>query len=378
MAAGTTPNSSLLLIKHRREAGMLALLFALVVWTTVKTIEPGVDGLFGSRFLTLDNFKNVSRTIGIFGIFSIGVGIVIITSGIDLSIGSLMALLGVLFFFALTGTSDLVPEMAWPLAVLMTLALGLLAGILHGWLVGRMKLQAFVVTLCGLLSYRGIARFISNDSTVGSADAVQDISFIKMLCTGSVGDLLQGADGRGVLYSLPMSLVYLAIIATIMMVVLHRSVFGRYLYASGRNELATKYSGINTSLVIGSAYAISGLFTATAAIPYAVYTSSVSPSTHGAFFELYAIAGAVLGGCSLRGGEGSILGILIGTTILIVLQNMVNLLGYESSLSDAITGGVIFFGVLGDQVGFKGVRQLLRKVTGKGSRRDESAAPAGE
>ncbi|MCB1097921.1 MAG: ABC transporter permease [Verrucomicrobiae bacterium] len=356
-----------LLKNHRREAGMLALLFVLIIWTTIKTIEPGVDGLFGSKFLTLDNFKNVSRTIGIFGIFSIGVGIVIITSGIDLSIGSLMALLGILFFYGLTGSSDLVPEMSWPLAVLMTLTLGLAIGLLHGWLVGKLKLQAFVVTLCGLLSYRGIARFISHDSTVGSADAVQDISYIKMLCTGSVGDLLQGKDGSGILYSLPMSLVYLAIISVVMMVVLHRSVFGRYLYASGRNELATKYSGINTGLVIATAYAISGLFAATAAIPYAIYTSSVSPSTHGAFFELYAIAGAVLGGCSLRGGEGSILGILIGTTILIVLQNMVNLLGYESSLSDAITGGVIFFGVLGDQVGIKGVQQLFRKITGKGA-----------
>lgn len=356
-----------LLKNNRREAGMFVLLLILVIWTTLKTVEPGVDGLFNSRFLTLDNFKNVSRTIGIFGIFSIGVGIVIITSGIDLSIGSLMALLGILFFYGLTGTSDLVPEMSWPLAVLMTLGLGLAFGLLHGWLVGKMKLQAFVVTLCGLLSYRGIARFISNDSTVGSADAAQDISYIKMLCTGSVGDLLQGESGSGVLYSLPMSLVYLAIISFVMIIVLHFSVFGRYLYASGRNELATKYSGINTSIVIASAYAISGLFAATSAIPYAIYTSSVSPSTHGAFFELYAIAGAVLGGCSLRGGEGSIIGILIGTTILIVLQNMVNLLGYESSLSDAITGGVIFFGVLGDQVGFKGIQQLFRKVTGKKS-----------
>ena len=125
---------------------MLALLIVLCIWTTVKTIEPGVDGLFGSKFLTLDNFKNVSRTIGIFGIFSVGVGIVIITAGIDLSIGSLMALLGILFFYGLTGTNDLIPEMPWPMAVLMTLVLGLIVGLLHGWLVGKLKLQAFVVS----------------------------------------------------------------------------------------------------------------------------------------------------------------------------------------------------------------------------------------
>src|SRR5690606_34116343 len=134
-----------------------------------------------------------------------------------------------------------------------------------------------------------------------------------------------------------------------MFILLHKSVYGRYLFAAGRNELATKYSGINTNLVIGSAYVIAGLFTAIAAVLYLFYTNSVQPSVHGSFFELYAIAAAVLGGCSLRGGEGSIPGILIGTSILIVLQNMVNLLGYESSLSDAITGGVIFVGVLADQ-----------------------------
>ena len=155
--------------------------------------------------------------------------------------------------------------------------------------------------------------------------------------------------------------IYLIVFAVVATIVLHRSVLGRYIFATGRNELATKYSGVNTGMVIAIAYLIAGFCTAFAAIPFCIYTGSVQPATHGAFFELYAIAAAVLGGCSLRGGEGSIPGILIGTTILIVLRNMVNLMGYPTPLSDAITGGVIFIGVLVDQHGATGFKRLFKR-----------------
>jgi ribose transport system permease protein len=135
-----------------------------------------------------------------------------------------------------------------------------------------------------------------------------------------------------------------------MWVVLHRSVYGRYLFATGRNEVAARYSGVRVHRVVTSAYVILGLLTGVSAIIFAFYTNSVSPSSHGTFFELYGIAAAVLGGCSLRGGEGSILGILIGATLLQVLQNLVNLLGIPSSLNFAVMGGVILVGVVGDQV----------------------------
>ena len=158
-----------------------------------------------------------------------------------------------------------------------------------------------------------------------------------------------------------MSFVYLIGFALIFGIVLHKSVFGRYIFAAGRNELATKYSGVNTSIVIAFAYVIAGFCTAFASIPFCIYTGSVQPATHGAFFELYAIAAAVLGGCSLKGGEGSIVGILIGTAILIVLRNMVNLFGYPTPLSDAITGGVIFVGVLLDKHGASSIKRLFTK-----------------
>ena len=120
--------------------------------------------------------------------------------------------------------------------------------------------------------------------------------------------------------------------------------------AVGRNEEAARYSGINSKAIITSAYVISAGLTGVASILLSFYTNSISPSSHGNFYELYAIAAAVLGGCSLRGGEGSIIGILIGTALLQVLRNLVNLLGIPPSLDFAVMGAVILIGVIADQI----------------------------
>jgi ribose transport system permease protein len=154
----------------------------------------------------------------------------------------------------------------------------------------------------------------------------------------------------GSVLGVPTPFIGLVIASAIMWVVLHRSVYGRHLLATGRNEVAARYSGVHATRVIVTAYVILGVLTGIGAIIFAFYTNSVSPSSHGTFFELYGIAAAVLGGCSLRGGEGSIVGILLGTTLLQVLQNLVNLLGIPSSLNFAVMGGVILIGVMGDRV----------------------------
>jgi ribose transport system permease protein len=206
----------------------------------------------------------------------------------------------------------------------------------HGALITRMKLQPFIVTLCGLLLYRGIARFIADDSTKGFGDP------------SSFATLRAIASGK--LFGLPMPFVALIVIGLILWLVLHRSVYGRYLLAVGRNEEAARFSGINTRLVVTAAYVIAGLLTGISGIMIAFYTNSVSPSNQGNFYELYAIAAAVLGGCSLRGGEGSIIGIVIGTALLQVLQNLVNLLGIPSSLNFAVMGAVVLLGVIADQL----------------------------
>lgn len=342
--------------RYRRELGMLCLLVGLIVLTTI--LYP--------NFLSWGNFRNVTRTVGTYGILSIGVGVVIITAGIDLSIGSLLALLGIFFFFMLTGEVGWLPQLPWQLAVLAVIGMGFLIGLAHGFFIGKVKMQAFVVTLCGLLAYRGLARTVSDDSLVGYSAVSDQMPELKMLADGTLGSLFFGErddDASGIfieiLYAIPMTLIYLTIIAIVMGIVLHRSVYGRYLYAAGRNELAARYSGINTNLVICGAYVICGVLTAFAALPYAIFTASVSPSGHGAFVELYAIAGAVLGGCALKGGEGTIIGIVIGTAILVLLRNIVNMSPAPSSFTDVITGGVLFVGVLLNQLGIAGLKRMV-------------------
>lgn len=290
-----------------------------------------VVSILNPRFLSGDNLQNTGRLIGIYGIFSIGVGIVIITSGIDLSIGSMIALLGVLLSFLLVDFG--VPGF---LAVVIVLSVAILLGLFHGVLISRIGMQPFIVTLCGLLFYRGMARFIAGDETKGFGSG-EGFELLKSLATENF-------------LGVPAPFILLVVIAAIMWVVLHKSVFGRYLFAIGRNEDAARYSGINSRLIIISAYIICSFLTGIAAILVAFYTNSISPSSHGNFYELYAIAAAVLGGCSLRGGEGSIIGILIGTALLQVLQNLVNLLGIPSSLNFAVMGAVILLGVLADQI----------------------------
>ena len=305
----------------RKELGTFILLVVLCV--VVAAINP--------RFVGGANLQNMARLIGMYGIFSIGTGVVIITGGIDLSVGSLFALLGVLLSLMLVSWH-------WPpmLAILAVMCVAVGLGYVHGLLITRLRIQPFIVTLCGLLFYRGLARFIANDETKGFGTG-QGFEWLTQLATGSP-------------FGIPAPFILLLVIAAVMWVVLHRSVYGRYLFAVGRNEDAARYSGINARKIIASAYVVAGLTAGISGILLAFYTNSVSPSSHGNFFELYGIAAAVLGGCSLRGGEGSVVGILIGTALLQVLQNLVNLLGIPSSLNFAVMGAVILIGVIADQL----------------------------
>lgn len=310
------------LVRSARELGILLLLVVLALYAQSKS---------GGNFLSHDNLVNVARLVGIYGIFAIGVAVVIITGGIDLSIGSMNAILAVVLAIWLT-------EKKWPPLVAVSAMMGLACafGLLHGFLVTKVKLQPFIVTLCGLLIYRGAAQFVAKDETKGFSDNASFVGLANFLKTTPLG--------------MPIQFWILLVMATIFWVVLHRSVYGRYLLAVGRNEEAARYSGIETKRVIGSAYVVTALMTGLGAILLAFYTESISPSSHGSSYELYAIAAAVLGGCSLRGGEGSIIGVVLGTILLQVLQNLVNILGIPSSLNLAVVGAVILIGVLADRV----------------------------
>ncbi|MCG6902350.1 MAG: ABC transporter permease [Rhodobacter sp.] len=287
-----------------------------------------VVALINPRFLSPVNLANTANLIGLFGLFSIAEAFVIVTAGIELSVGSVIALLGVLFI-------DMIANgVPWPVAALIVLALGAVIGLLHGWLITRLRLQPFVVTLCGLLIYRGTARFYTADGTAGFKFG-SSFPTLEWLVTGRT-------------WGVPHSAVAFLFVAVLAWFVLHRTVFGRHLFAVGKNEEAARYSGINTRRVIVSAYVICAVLTAVSAIFFAMYTRSVQPSSHGNFYELYGIAAAVLGGFSLRGGEGSIVGVCLGVILLQELQNLVNLLGIPSSLNFAVMGSVILFGVIAD------------------------------
>lgn len=303
----------------RKNLGLTILI--LVVSAAVAILNP--------RFLSPVNLSNTANLIGLFGIFAIAQAFVIISGGIELSSGSVIALLGVIFV-DLVGNDVLSPLTA----TLLVLALGAVIGVLHGVLIARVGLQPFVVTLCGLLIYRGIARYYTEDATAGFAFGAS-FPALEWLTAGRV-------------LGVPNSLTAMLLIAVLTGILLHRSVYGRTLLATGRNPEGARYSGVNTQLVLIVAYLICAVLTAISAIFIAMYTRSISPASHGNFYELYAIAAAVLGGCSLRGGEGSILGVVLGTVLLQVLQNLVNLLGIPSSLNFAVMGSVIILGVLAD------------------------------
>jgi len=331
----------------KKDLGLFLLI--LVVGAAVAIINP--------RFLSPINLSNTANLVGLFGLFSLAQAFVIITGGIELSVGSIIALLGVIFI-------DLIANVGlpWTLGLAIVIALGLLMGAVHGFLITRMRLQPFVVTLCGLLIYRGVARYYTEDATAGFAFG-QSFPTLEWLTTGRTEGI-------------PHSMIAFVIAALILAVVLHRSIFGRYLFAVGKNEEAARYSGIRTRRIIVSAYVLCCGLTALAAVFIAMYTRSISPASHGNFYELYAIAAAVLGGCSLRGGEGSILGVVLGTILLQVLQNLVNLLGIPSSLNFAVMGGVILIGVLADQqlVRYRQWRRSAKPAPGQATSAIERAA----
>jgi len=316
----------------KKELGIFVLLVVLCI--IVSVINP--------NFLLPINLQNLARQIGMFGIFSIGLGLVIITGGIELSVGSMMALLGVLLSMMFTEWGFGVP-----LGILACIGIAMVLTLGHGLLITRLNMQPFIVTLCGLLFYRGLARFITRDETKGFG-TVEGLNFLRLLANGN-------------LLGIPVPFVLLLIIGLITWVVLHRSVYGRYLFATGRNAEAARYAGINTNQIITFTYVVAGALTAISGILFAFYTNSVSPANHGNAYELYGIAAAVLGGCSLRGGEGSVVGILIGTALLQVLRNLVNLLGIPSSLDFAVMGAVILIGVMADQIFTE--RRNRRQVT---------------
>jgi ribose transport system permease protein len=297
-------------------------LFLLILYLLLLASDPGARSAI--------NHINLGRRIGLNGIISLGAGCLIISGGIDLSIGSVVGLCATVMAMLVAKH-----DWPWPAAVVAVLALGAAIGALNGLIVVRLKVQAFVVTLCGLFIYRGIARWLAADQVQGLKGKAQWLQYW----------LYQSKD----VFGLPMSLVIFLILAALFAVFLHLSVYGRYLSAIGSNEQAARYAGIAVDRYKVLAYVICSTLAAFFSIMFLMEQSSAQPSSTGNFFELYAIAGAVLGGCSLRGGEGTVPGIMIGSAILWILPNFTNMWGVSSQLEYTVIGGALLFGALLDE-----------------------------
>jgi ribose transport system permease protein len=293
-----------------------------------------VTAIVQPNFLGSYNLENTIRWTSLFSLIAVGAAFVIITGGIDLSIGSTIGLVGSLLAHLLT-----IKGWSVPAALTVVMLVSLAIGVAHGLLITKMRLQPFVVTLCGLLIYRGAARYVTDDQSLGFGNSFQGLKFLAKGEIHIVGD-----------FDLPFPFVIMLVTGIVAAIFLNRTIYGRYLLALGRNETAARYSGINNDAMKIIAYVICSGLAGVAGVLFALDLNSVQPSGLGEFYELFAIAGAVLGGCSLRGGEGSILGVIIGTAVLRVLYNSINILHIPTHLEFAIIGAVILCGVLADEL----------------------------
>jgi len=296
-----------------REAGTLLGLAALCLGLWIAT----------PFFATAANLANVAEQSVIVGVIGIGMTCVILIGGIDLSVGSLVGLAGVV-----VGTA-LQRGMPVAIAVLLGLAAGVVAGALNGVMITAGRLPPFIATLGMMSVARGAALLLSDGRPIsGFPDS------LRLLATGRV-------------FGIPAPVVLMLSLYAIAYFVLTRTVFGRYLYAIGGNEEATALAGVNVRQQKVVTYALSGLSAAICALLLVARLNSAQPVA-GIGYELDAIAAVVIGGTSLLGGSGSVIGTLIGALIMSVLRNGLNLLGVSSYLQQVAIGVVIIAAVLID------------------------------
>ncbi|MFT4001184.1 MAG: ribose ABC transporter permease [Rhizobium sp.] len=278
-------------------------------------------GIASDDFFSLSNIMNVLRQVSINGIIAVGMTMVILTGGIDLSVGAVMALVGTLIA-GLTVNAGLPGSVALVAALAAGLGIGLLNGLLVAW--GRMP--AIIVTLATMGMARGLGLIYSGGYPISGIPG-----WISWFGVGRIGFV-------------PVPVILMVVIYAVAWVLLNRTAFGRHVYAIGGNELAAKLSGVKTQRIKLAVYGISGLTAALAAVVLTGRLMSGQPNA-GVGFELDAIAAVVLGGSSIAGGRGAIIGTLIGAVLLGILNNGLNLMGINPYLQDVIKGGIILLAI---------------------------------
>jgi ribose transport system permease protein len=282
------------------------------------------------------NQQTIASRLGFYGVLTVGVGVLIVAGGIDLSIGSVIGLGAVLFATLLIKQ---VPPWA---AFLAVLAAGAVIGLAHGLLVTGLRLQPFLVTLCGLFVYRGLARWLSGGNTLGLEDAPPE--------SHAQVEALRRALVSGSVFGVPSQLVLLLAVAAALAALLHGTRYGRYLYAIGANEEAARYAGIPTARYKVLAYVLCSTMAGLGSVLFILDNRTVNATSAGSLLELYAITGAVLGGCSLRGGEGLVPGMVLGAAVLPLLRQLCTFGGITNELEYAVIGVALLLGTIADEL----------------------------
>jgi len=284
-----------------------------------------VIGYLIPSFLTFQNFTNVLRQVSITAIIAVGMTFVIITEGIDISVGSIVALCGVIAALALKSNIPIFPS------VLLALIVGIVVGLFNGVLVAYGRVLPFVATLGTMYLVRGGVLIIAK------GQAIWDLpdQFVKI--------------GTGYFLGIPIPVITMLVIYTLGYVLLRHFTFGRYVLSIGGDEESAMLCGIPIRKIKLLTYGLCGLLSGVAGVILAGRLGSGQPSV-GQGYELVAIAAAVIGGNSLSGGKGSVLGTLIGAFILGVVSNALNLWGVASFFQTVITGGIVIVAVLADKL----------------------------
>lgn len=282
--------------------------------------------ILNPSFMTTDNILNILRQVSISALIAFGMTFVILTGGIDLSVGSTLALTGAVAATMLASGIDPV------LTILAALLLGAILGAVNGVIIAKGKVAPFIATLATMTIYRGLTLVYTDGRPV--SDLGNEITF-QML-------------GKGYFFGIPVPVCTMILAFIALYVIMHKTTFGRRVYAVGGNEAASKLSGINVDRVKIAVYSLTGILAALSALILTSRLNSAQP-TAGTSYELDAIAAVVLGGTSLTGGKGWIFGTLVGALIIGVLNNGLNLIGVSSFFQQVVKGIVILIAVLIDR-----------------------------
>jgi erythritol transport system permease protein len=300
-------------------------------------------------YFTLSNFLVMSSHVAIFGLLAVGMLLVILNGGIDLSVGSTLGLSGVIAGFLMQGvTLDAFGVILYPpvwVVVILTCALGAFVGAINGVLIAYFKVPAFVATLGVLYVARGVALLMTNGLTYNNLAGRPEL--------GNTGfDWL----GFNRLYGVPIGVIVLAVVAVLVGLMLNRTAFGRWLYASGGNERAAELSGVPVKRVKIAVYVMSGVCAAIAGLVLSSQLTSAGP-TAGVTYELTAIAAVVIGGAALTGGRGTMLGTMLGAFVIGFLSDGLVIIGVSSYWQTVFTGAVIVLAVLLNSIQYGGAKR---------------------